>query len=386
LGRLFVAASFSGDSVRTTFVLVALLASVATQGQAQKAWQTEFGFQGGFTRLVDAGSATDPTDAISFPGFNLGNALPSAAGLYAIIPWTNKLAVETDFAASQFSSGATITLLSVGARGDYALTKHAYAAAGGSLAYNNGIANETQLGLVGGLGYRFSLTSGLNARFEGRVSFFGKAENAGPVDVYSVLFGVSKVTGHGHSTRSAMAHATDGARRWTTHIGISGGYADVHLIGVGSVTAMAVPGYGGALGNVFGSAAAQLRAITLPPTVFAVFPIGDKVALEPAVDIHRFQSGGQTDFSGNFSLRLDLAVYGGWYGALGGNLNYIKSTGVDAATRTGMNLGAGYRFPLTHDIGGRVEANYTMFPDNSTYGLPPTNTFGLMFGLTLPVK
>ena len=81
-----------------------------------------------------------------------------------------------------------------------------------------------------------------------------------------------------------------------------------------------------------------------------------------------------------------LAVHGGWYGALGGNLNYIKSTGVDAATRTGLNLASGYRFQLTHDVGGRVEANYTMFPDNSTYGLPPTNTFGLMFGLTLPVK
>ena len=372
--------------MRTTFLLLALLAGVATHGQAQKAWQTEFGFQGGFSRLVDAGSASDPTDAISFPGFNLGNALPSAAGLYAIIPWKNKLAVETDFAASQFSSGATVTLLSVGVRGDYALTKHAYAAAGGSLAYNNGLANETQLGVQGGLGYRFALTAGLNARFEGRVAFFGKAENAGPVDVYSVLFGVSKVTSHGRTARSSAAHAPGGGRQWTTHIGISGGYADVHLIGVGSVTAMAVPGYGGGLGNVFGAGAGQLRAITLPPTVFAVFPIGNTVALEPAVDIHRFQSGGQTDFSGNFSLRLDLAVHGGWYGALGGNLNYIKSTGADAATRTGLNLASGYRFPLTHDVGGRVEANYTMFPDNSTYGLPPTNTFGLMFGLTLPVK
>ncbi len=374
--------------MRTTFVLIVLLAGVTARGQAQKAWQTEFGFQGGFTRLVQAGSGGDPTDAISLPGFNLGNALPSAAGLYAIIPWKNKLAVETDFAASQFSSGATITFLSVGARGDYAFTKHAYASAGGSLAYNNGLANETQLGVQTGLGYRFSLTSGLNARFEGRVSFFGKASNAGPVDVYSVLFGVAKVTSHGHSTRSSTAHAPGGggSGQWTTQTGFSGGYADVHLIGVGSVTAMAVPGYGGALGNVFGAASSQLRAITLPPTMFAIFPIGNTVALEPAVDIHRFQSAGQTDFSGNFSVRLDLAIHGGWYGALGGNLNYIKSTGTTATTRTGLNLGAGYRFPLTPAVGGRVEANYTMFPDNTTYGLPPTNTFGLMFGLTLPVR
>lgn len=372
--------------MRTTVVLIALLAGVATRGQAQKAWQTEFGFQGGFTRLVDAGSGGGPTDAISIPGFSLGNLLPSAAGLFAIIPWSNKVAVETDFAASQFSSGVTVTLLSVGVRGDYALTKHAYASAGGSLAYNNGVANETQLGLQGGLGYRFSLTAGLKARFDGRVAFFGKAKNAPPVDVYSVFFGVSKVTGHGRSTRSSTAHTPGAGRHWTTQIGISGGYAEVHLIGTGAVTAMALPGYGGGLGNAFGGTSGTLRAITLPPTIFAVFPIANKIALEPAIDIHRFQSAGQTDFSGNLAVRLDLAVYGGWYGALGGSLHYIKSTGTDAATRTGLNLGLGYRFPLTSDVGGRFEANYTMFPDNTTYNLPPTNIFGLMFGLTLPVK
>jgi hypothetical protein len=372
------------DPVRTTVVLLALLTTGATRGQAQKAWQTEFGFQGGFTRLVEAGSGGDPTDVFSIPGFNLGNVLPSTAGLFAIIPWSKKLAVETDFAVSQFSFGATVTLLSVGVRGDYALTKHAYAAGGGSLAYNNGLANETQLGVQGALGYRFSLTSGLNARFEGRVGFFGKAENAPPVDAYSVVFGVSKVTARGRTTRSPAAHTP--GRQWTTQIGISGGYADVHLIGAGSVTAMALPGYGGALGNAFGATAGQLRAITLPPTVFAVFPLGNRVALEPAIDIHHFNAGGQTDFSGNLSVRLDLAVHGGWYGALGGNLHYIKSTGIDASTRTGLNLGWGYRFPLTHDVGGRMEANYTMFPDNTTYNLPPTNTLGLMFGLTLPVK
>jgi hypothetical protein len=158
------------------------------------------------------------------------------------------------------------------------------------------------------------------------------------------------------------------------------------LINTGSVAALAIPGYGGALGNVFGSLGGPLRAVTLPPTVFAIFPIGKKVAIEPALDIHRFQSSGQTDFSGNLSIRLDYAVHGGWYGALGGNLHYIKSTGVDAATRTGVNLGWGYRFPLTHEVGGRFEANYTMFADNSTFALPAVNIFGLMLGVTLPVK
>ena len=365
--------------MRRSLVVIALLACCATRAQAQKAWQTEFGIQGGFTRLVQAGAGADPTDAISIPGFSLGNALPSAAGLYVTIPWTQKLAVETDFAASQFSSGLTATLITVGVRADYALTKHLYGAAGGSVAYNNGISNETQLGVQAALGYRYRLSRTLNGRFEARTTFYGKAENAGAVDAYSVLVGVSTVTSRGRpAARSTSANAA--RRAWTPRLGIAGGYASVNVIGVGSLTALAVPGYGSALGPVVNT------AVTLPPTIFAILPIGKKIAIEPALDVHRFQESGQTDFSANLSVRLDYAVHGGWYGALGGNLHYVKSTGADAATRTGVNLGWGYRFPLVAALGGRVEANYTMFGENTDLGLAPTNTFGLMFGVTMALK
>jgi hypothetical protein len=93
-----------GVLVQRKLALLAFLGFVTT-ARAQQSWQTEFGIQSGFTRLVAAGSGGDPIDAISLPGFNLGNALPSPAGLYAIIPWSDKFAVETDFAASQFSGG-----------------------------------------------------------------------------------------------------------------------------------------------------------------------------------------------------------------------------------------------------------------------------------------
>jgi hypothetical protein len=371
--------------VHRTFASLALLTVLATTAQAQKSWQTEFGIQGGFTRLVAAGSGLDPTDAISLPGFNLGNALPATAGVYAIIPWTQKLAVETDFAASQFSAGLTVTFLSLGVRGDYALTKNLYAAAGGALAYNNGLANETQLGIQGAVGYRFRLTGALSGRFEGRTSFFGKASDAGPANAYAFLFGVSTVTrrGGGGATRSSAPAAH---RAWRTQLGIAGGYADAHLIGAASVTSLAFPGYGGALGNAFGSVVSQFRAVALPPTVFAILPIGNKVAIEPGLDLHRVQGSGQTDFSGNLSVRLDYAAHGGWYCALGGNLHYIKTSGVNAATRPGLNLGWGYRFPIVAAVGGRVEANYTMFGKNSDLALPPTNIFGLMFGFAMPIK
>ena len=368
--------------MQRTFALLAILAGMTTSAQAQRSWQTEFGIQGGFTRLVAAGTGADPTDAFSLPGFNLGSLVPSAAGLYVTIPWTQKLAVETDVAASQFSSGVSVTLLSLGVRGDYALTRNLYAAAGAALTYNNGVgANETQLGVQAALGYRYRLSRTLNSRLEARTTFFGNAQNAAALDAYSVLLGVSTVASRGRVARASTAPSRAPSRRaWTTQLGIAGGYANVHLVGGGSLTAFAIPGYGGGLGPILAS------EVTLPPTVFAVIPIGNKIAVEPAIDIHRFQESGQTDFSGNLSVRLDYAVHAGWYGALGGNLHHIKSTGANAGTRTGLNLGWGYRFPFVAALDGRVEMNYTMFGKNTKLGLTSANTLGVMFGVTMPLK
>ena len=368
--------------MQRTLALVAVLAGFVSAASAQQSWRTEFGIQGGFARGVLAGAGAGPTDAITLPGFSLGN---TASGVYAIIPWTNKFAVETDIAASQFSlGGAVVSLIGVGLRGDYAVTNHVYVAGGGTLAYNDGLTNETQLGVQGGLGYRFRLSRALNARVEGRTAFMGKADNAAPLNVYSFLLGVSTATSGGEAARISSPRPSN--RAWRPQIGVAGGYAGAHLIGVGSVTSISMPGYGGALGNALGRLLPVVRAVTLPPTIFAIIPVGDKVAIEPGLDIQRFHESGQTDFTGNLSVRLDYAVHGGWYGALGGNLHYLKSSGVNAATRTGMNLGWGYRFPLVLGVSGRVEANYTMFKENTDLALPPTNVFGLMFGAAMPIK
>ena len=365
--------------MQRTFALLAILTAAAVTAQAQRSWQTEFGIQGGFTRVVPAGTGGNPTDVFSLPGFNLGNLVTSPAGLYVTIPWSQKLAVEGDLAASQFSAGVTVTVLSLGLRANYALTRAIYAAAGGTLGYNNGIgANETQLGVQAALGYRLGLTRTLNARLEGRTTFLGKAANAQARDMYSVLFGVSTVASRARSTARSAAPAA--RRAWTPRLGVAGGYASVHVVGGGSLTALAIPIYGGALGPVLAS------EVTLPPTIFAILPIGNKVALEPGLDVHRFQENGQTEFTGNFSARLDYAVHGGWYGAVGGNLHYVKSTGIDAATRTGLNLGWGYRFPFVEALGGRLELNYTMFGKNTKLGTAATNTVGLLFGATMPLK
>ena len=372
--------------MRRTFAVLALVASVTTSAQAQRAWQTEFGIQGGYTRLVQAGSGGEPFDAFSLPGFNLGPVFPGTSGLYAIFPFKNKLAVETDVAASQLTSGGSATFVALGLRGNYAFSKGLYAAVGGALSYSNGlIVNETQLGIQAAVGYRRRLADPLNGRLEARATLWGKAANVPPQNAYALLIGVSTATSSGEARAERGAPPTPTrtrtGRAWTTQLGVAGGYANVHQVGGFDLTALALPSYGGGLGSALGA-----PDIVLPPTMFAIIPLGAKLAVEPGLDINRFQNAGTTDFSGNLSMRFDYAVRGGWYGALGGNLHYIKSTGVAAVTRTGINLAWGYRFGLTGPLGGRMEANYTMFGAKSSAFIAPVNTLGLMFGVLMPLK
>jgi len=364
--------------VQRTFALLAVLATVATSAHAQSAWQTEIGIQGGYTRAVSAGSGAGPTDILSLPGFNLGPLLPFASGIYAVIPWKNKIAIDADVGVSQLTGVTSATLFQLGLRGDYALTPRIYGAAGGALGYvNTSGTHETQLGIQAAVGYRLGLSNTLKGRVEFRTTFWKNTQNVGPVDTYSLLFGVGTAT---HRAAAPAARRARAGSLWSPTIGFSSGYANVHAVGGGDVTVLAFPGFGAGLATVLGP------ALTLPPTMFAILPIGNKIAIEPGVDVHRVQSSGTTAFLGNLSARLDYALHGGWYAAAGGNLNYVKSTGTSAATRTGANVGLGYRFPFWGPLGGRVELNYTMFGRNTKLATGPTNTVGLMFGALVPLR
>jgi hypothetical protein len=359
--------------------VLALVVGVATTAQAQNSWQKEIGIQGGFTRLVAAGSGGGPIDAVSLPGFNLGPLLPFAPGLYVVIPWKNKIAIEFDGAASQLSQANSATLVTLGVRADYALTPRFYAAAGGAIGYfSNSGTGETQLGVQAAVGYRRRLTGSLNGRVEVGTRLWGKTENVGPQNTYSVLFGVSTPTRGGSAARGTQRGAASGA--WTKQFGVAGGYATVHEVGgANDLTVLMLPSYGS------GFAAVGAPEFSLPSTIFAIFPIGKKIALEPGVDIHRLQSGGTTTFAGALSARLNYAVRGGWYGAVGGNLQYLKS-GATSATRTALNAAWGYRFALTNSLGSRVEMNYTMWGRNADAATAPINTFGLLFGVLVPLR
>jgi len=372
--------------VRRITVVLGLAALMATSAQAQRgSWQGEIGIQGGFSRVKPSGtSAKDYIDLFDVPGFSLSPLVPSYGSLFAIIPWKDKIAIEPTLSVSQLSAGGSFSLATLGVRADYALTPKVYAAVGGTLGYvETAGQHESQLGVQAALGYRLRLTSGLNGRVEANWQSTKKSNLVGPANVYSVLFGVSA-----RHSGAAPARAARAASAWDRVIGMQGGYSRIHAVGGGTdITIMSFPGWGSGL------AASPIGAVVaVAPTMYAIFPAGQKLAIEPGLDFHRSQSQGLTIFSANVSARLDYAVSGGWYGAVGGNLLYAKATPgffpdptKSSVSVPGMNVAWGYRFHLAGAFGGRVEANYVILKQNADLG-QATNTFGLMFGASMPLR
>jgi len=196
------------------------------------------------------------------------------------------------------------------------------------------------------------------------------------VRTYSLILGLLVL-----AAAPATAQRRGAARAWEPALGIQGGYYMLYLPGQGGLDGFAAPGVG------LGGAGLALAGTVLPTPagVFAIFPMGQKLALEPSIDIHRIQTGGNTLTLMQLSGRFDLAMKGGWYGAAGLNVMHLTSTGLDAVTVFGANVAWGYRFKLTNNLGGRFEANYMMYPQNDDLQ-QASNTFGLSFGATMPLK
>jgi hypothetical protein len=367
--------------VQRMFAILALLVGLATSAQAQRAWQSEIGVQGGFVRIKPAGSGqADQIDVFALPGASYVLGLLSQGSVYAIIPWSEKLAVEPSFVFSQLNGGGTNTTARLGLRADYALTPKVYAAAGGMLLMLHSPTQDSKtLGLQGAVGYRMHLTGPLEARIEANLSTTKKTDDLNPFVSYGVLFGVSTRL-HGAPAPARRSSAT--GRAWRTAIGIQGGYLSSHEVGgAADITSLSFPGLGGSLSGIGGA------VLSGPPTMFAILPIGSKTAVEAGFDLVRVQqvSLGQTGFSGNFSARLNYAVKRSWYGAAGANLNYLKFTAAHG-TVTGANVAWGYRFGLGGNFGGRVELNYSIFGKNTDLAVAPQNVLGLMLGATMPLK
>jgi hypothetical protein len=353
---------------------------------AAQSWQTAFGIQGGFTRLKQAGTGrNDAIDMFDVPGGQFLYGGLSYGSMYVILPVADKIALEPAFGASQVDlTGQIINVMHLGLRADYALTPNIYAAVGGELLYVGtsglGTSHSGPLGVSAAVGYRTTLTGRLDARIEARAAASGKFNsNLGlpPIDTYSLLFGVSNKIGGGRmGTRAGRSSDA----MWTPSLGISGGYFDAHLVGGNDFIGFSLPGLGSSL--------AEQISTPLPaqPTFFAIIPVGTRLAIEPGFNFNRAQalgSGFTTSTGAIVGVRLDLAVTHVWYAGIGPVANYFKTTGFKGAAQLGVTAAWGARFHVAGDLGGRVEASYSMMAKHRVLGIPPVNVLALNAGITL---
>ena len=370
--------------VRRLWVLGLLAALVATAASAQARWSPEFGIQGGFSRLKPSGThARDQIDRWDLPGFA---GAPGSRGLYAVFPVTDRLALEPSLSAADFNLLFSNSTFAFGLRGNYAVTANLYAGVGGALAYASfpdtntfEARHGTTVGLQAAVGLRVPVSGHLRVRVEASATTFHKADNIPPANFYAVLVGVSTTL-----PRTSARPAVGAPGPWRPGIGIVAGYARTHFVGVSfDLSTVAAPGFGASVTSI--PLLGSLPTMG-PATLFAIIPLSGRLAVESGLDFHRAQSGGTTRANGLASLRLDYALHGGWYVAAGGSVRYFESTTVKAGGVAGVGSAVGYRFPFTQDLGGRVEASYTMFKQHGGLGIPAASTFALLVGTTMSLR
>ena len=180
---------------KTLLCLVAATGIAAAGAQAQAAWHTELGLQGGFVRLKPAGTnQNDHIDVFFAPGFDLGPAFPAPSANFLIAPVSDKVAIEPSLSASVLSTGASATLLQGGVRIDYAIASGLYAEGGGLIGRSGGSVGSAAgfvLGLQVAGGYRFHLAGPVGARVEANVQMWKGKTGVSPIDTYGLLFGLS---------------------------------------------------------------------------------------------------------------------------------------------------------------------------------------------------
>ena len=364
--------------MRKLLAIAALAALTGSTAAAQSRWTPEIGMQGGYNHMKPAGTgANDAINILTIPGASFITAVYGSGAVYAIIPAGQKLAIEPQLGFSQVETGGNhATLAKVGLRADYALNPNVYAAVGGALNYIEQGTNpsHTQFGAQVALGYRKPLTAGINARVEASVTAMKGNTLLPALDAYQLLLGVSSSLRRPAATRARASKSV-----WEPMIGLSAGYFAVHPVGGANISGVAFPSFGGN-GAMFGLSGAA------SPTLFAIIPMGQKLALEPGVDFTNIsQSGSPTSTAISVSGRLDYAAVGNWYAAAGGVLNSVKQSGTSGSL-TGLVVAWGYRFHLAGAFGGRFEVNYLQSGKSTKLGTPPTNTLGFTFGAMMPLK
>jgi hypothetical protein len=158
-------------------------------------------------------------------------------------------------------------------------------------------------------------------------------------------------------------------RSWQPEIGIQGGFSSYKTAGTGgnATTFIELPG------GTF------LTTILTYAPVYALLPVGKRLALEPQFGGSQVNLGGNTFTVGRVGLRFDYAFGPGLYGAAGGVLN-VAYTGSPGNKQVGLQVGVGYRTHLAGRVNGRVEANWVTTHASDLLGA--SNAYSVLLGVS----
>lgn len=371
-----------------------LAAPLSSQG-----WDTEFGIQGGFTRVKFTGQpfASARTDVYSIPSAMVLGLYPTAPAAFAILPVADKMALEPGLSFIQQGGlnliGSFPTIAGASLRLDYALTPVIYGAVGGYTRYAAGSPGTTihyshfQFGIEAAAGYRVHLNPQLNGRVEIQVASVAKSDLNLPFNLYSLLFALSTPLS---TPKGAGAHRStpraETAGGWIPEIGVAAGYSNVHITQGPDLTILSFPGAGA-------SSAAGVIAVPGAPSLFAIFPLNERLALETGFDFTNEDLGalsaGAHLTSFQIAPRADLAFGNRWYGALGPNVHFVRVSGTKTEGVSGVTAAWGYRFHLSGALRGRFELSYGVNAKRRmSFGAGgiPSSVLGLNFGMMMPLN
>jgi hypothetical protein len=145
-----------------------------------------------------------------------------------------------------------------------------------------------------------------------------------------------------------LANPANAQRVWEPEIGFQAGFSSVKPAGTGgnSSTFIDLPG-----GGFF-------SAILTYAPLYAVVPVGNRLALEPQIGASQVTLGGTAVTLARIGLRLDYGFGRGFYGAAGGVLNYLDQGAPGGNKQVGLQVGLGYRTRLVGPVRGRLEASW----------------------------
>ena len=159
-------------------------------------------------------------------------------------------------------------------------------------------------------------------------------------------------------------------RVWQPEIGVQGGFSSVKPAGTGAsaTTLIDIPG-----GSFF-------TTILSYAPLYAIIPVGKKLALEPQLGASQVTSvGGNAITIARVGLRLNYGFGPGLYGAAGAILNSLEP-GNPGNKQVGLQVGVGYRTHLSGPLNGRVEANWVTTHASDVAGA--FNTYSVLLGVS----